>query len=260
MPEHSIVTWNSMLAAYARVGHLDDAWTTFENMPQTDLFTWTTLLVACCESGNIEHAKKVYEKMPEGCVVAWNAMVSALAENGHLEDAARVFENMPEHSIVSWTAMVTAYSRNGLLEHATRVFDLMPHHNTMVLEPRPLSFLAVLIACNHTGKTFKGRSYFVSMAMDHGLRPSKQHYCCVVDLLGRAGHLDFAEELIASMPFEPNILEWTCLLGACRSYKDSCRESRVMQRVMELDPRMGGGEAASVLLSSIHFMAGRLKS
>ena len=43
---------------------------------------------------------------------------------------------------------------------------------------------------------------------DHGLLPS-------VDLLGRAGKLDEANELIKSMPMQPHAGVWGALLLAC---------------------------------------------
>jgi hypothetical protein len=40
----------------------------------------------------------------------------------------------------------------------------------------------------------------------------------MVDILGRAGHLEEAKLLIDSMPVEPDVATWGALLGACRSY------------------------------------------
>ena len=47
-----------------------------------------------------------------------------------------------------------------------------------------------------------------------------EHYGCVVDLLGRAGLLGEAEELIYSMSIEPSAAAWGALLGACRKQGD----------------------------------------
>ena len=38
----------------------------------------------------------------------------------------------------------------------------------------------------------------------------------MVDLLGRSGYLDEAEDLVNNMPIEPNASVWGALLGACR--------------------------------------------
>ena len=50
--------------------------------------------------------------------------------------------------------------------------------------------------------------------------PKIEHYGCMVDILGRAGRLQDARELIRSMPFAPDAIVWRALLGACRIYKN----------------------------------------
>jgi pentatricopeptide repeat protein len=47
-------------------------------------------------------------------------------------------------------------------------------------------------------------------------KPREDHYTCMVDLLGKAGHIQEAEELISRMPFRPRVLVWQALLSACQ--------------------------------------------
>jgi pentatricopeptide repeat protein len=48
------------------------------------------------------------------------------------------------------------------------------------------------------------------------ISPTVEHYTCMVDLLGRADHLQEAENMIKSMPCKPRFATSTALLGACR--------------------------------------------
>jgi pentatricopeptide repeat protein len=43
-----------------------------------------------------------------------------------------------------------------------------------------------------------------------------EHYTCVVDLLGQAGHLKEAENIMKAMPCKPDVAAWKVLLCACR--------------------------------------------
>jgi pentatricopeptide repeat protein len=43
-----------------------------------------------------------------------------------------------------------------------------------------------------------------------------EHYTCMVDLLGHAGHLKEAENIIKAMPCKPDVAAWKVLLRACR--------------------------------------------
>lgn len=56
---------------------------------------------------------------------------------------------------------------------------------------------------------------FESM-VEHNVTPGAEHYALHGDLLGHAGHLDEAVELIQSMHAEPTRQVWGSLLGACR--------------------------------------------
>jgi hypothetical protein len=87
----------------------------------------------------------------------------------------------------------------------------------------------------------------------YGISPTNEHYACVVDLLGRAGHLHDAEVLIKTMPCEPNATVWMALLGACRIHGNLEMGECIARRVLELDP---GNSAGYVLLSNIYAAAG----
>jgi pentatricopeptide repeat protein len=43
-----------------------------------------------------------------------------------------------------------------------------------------------------------------------------EHYTCMVNLLGHAGHLEEAEKLVMAMPYEPHVAAWMSLLSTCR--------------------------------------------
>ncbi|ONH97390.1 hypothetical protein PRUPE_7G187400 [Prunus persica] len=61
-----------------------------------------------------------------------------------------------------------------------------------------------------------GRHLFHSMVKDYHIEPSPQHYSSMVDMLGRAGKLEEAEELMSQIPGQPGFLLLQSLLGACR--------------------------------------------
>lgn len=78
--------------------------------------------------------------------------------------------------------------------------------------------MGVLGACSHAGLVVEGLRYYELMS-SYGITADQEIYACVVDLLGRAGRVDEAYELIQSMPFEPNESVWGALLWACKAHK-----------------------------------------
>jgi pentatricopeptide repeat protein len=75
-----------------------------------------------------------------------------------------------------------------------------------------------------------------------------KHYSCTVDLLGRAGYLEEAEELIKTMSCEPDVALWMTLLGASRVHRNVEVGERIAKKVLELDP---GNTSGYVVLSNM---------
>ncbi|KAK9290360.1 hypothetical protein L1049_008529 [Liquidambar formosana] len=78
----------------------------------------------------------------------------------------------------------------------------------------------------------------------------------MADLLGRAGRLKEARELIESMPVEPDGAVWGALLGACKIHKNVELAEIAFERVIELEPTNIG---YYVLLSNIYLEAKNLE-
>lgn len=122
------------------------------------------------------------------------------------------------------------------------------------VKPNNITFVCVLSACSHAGLVDEGRHYFDSMFCDHGIMSTSEHYACMVDLLGRAGRIKEAEELINKMPIEPSASVWGALLGACRVHGDIELGKRAAENLLKLEPQCAG---THVLLSNIYAAAGR---
>jgi pentatricopeptide repeat protein len=62
----------------------------------------------------------------------------------------------------------------------------------------------------------------------------------MVDLLGRAGLLEEAEELINSMPMEADAVVWGALFFACRTHGNVMMGEMAALKLLELDPNDSG--------------------
>ena len=63
----------------------------------------------------------------------------------------------------------------------------------------------------------------------------------MIDLLGRSGNLEAAENLILGIPLKARGVPWATLLGACRYHADVARGERAAWHAFELDPSNGSG-------------------
>jgi hypothetical protein len=58
------------------------------------------------------------------------------------------------------------------------------------------------------------------MTIEYGVPARMEHYGYVVDLLGRAGHLDEVMHVVETMPIGPNEVVLGALLAGCRMHSD----------------------------------------
>jgi len=79
------------------------------------------------------------------------------------------------------------------------------------------------------------------MSTIHKISAKLEHYICLVDLLGHAGHLQEEENMIKAMPYNPNVAVWMALLGDCRIHGDVEMAEHVVKQVLELEPENAAG-------------------
>ena len=92
------------------------------------------------------------------------------------------------------------------------------------------------------------------MTRDYGITANSKHYTCMIDLLGRAGRLDDAQNLMKNMPFEPDAATWGALLGASRIHGNTELGEKAAEMIFEMEPDNTG---MYVLLSNLYAASGR---
>lgn len=261
MPEKGLISWNAMISGYAQNGLATDVLELYKEMESfgvcPDAVTFVSVLSSCAHLGAHDIGRKL-EKQIEANGFGLNpflnnALINMYARCGNLKRARAIFDAMPVKSVVTWTAMIGGYGMHGQGEFAVELFDEMIKSG---VKPDGTAFVSVLSACSHAGLTDKGSDYFVSMKKLHGLQPGPEHYSCMVDLLGRAGRLNEARELIQSNQIEPDGAVWGALLGACKIHRNVELAELAFDQVIKLEPANIG---YYVLLSNIYSDAGNLE-
>eukprot|EP01018_Ginkgo_biloba_P035775 Gb_37473 [translate_table: standard] len=259
MPERNSVSWNAMVAGYTQ--HLcgEEALNLFRQMQgvgvKLDKFSFATILNACASLPALERGKHVHSHVIktgfESNVFVGSTLVDMYAKCGCIDDARQVFDKICERDLVLWTTMITGYAQNGCGKDVLEFFEQMLN---LGMKPDHVTFTGVLSACSHAGLVDEGRQYFDSMVRDHCIKPTPDHYGCIIDLLGRAGCLDEAEVFIKNMPIEPDAIVWGALLSACRIHGNMELGERAAECLIKLDSQK---PASYVLLSNIYCAAGR---
>lgn len=261
MPEKGLITWNAMISGYAQNGFATEVLDLYREMKligvHPDPVTLVGVLSSCTHLGAHGFGREV-ERQIQLCgfdlnPFLKNSLINMYARCGNLVKAHEIFDSMPEKSIVSWTGVIGGYGVHGHGEIALQLFEEMIKTG---IRPDKTVFVSVLSACSHSGMTDKGLEYLSAMQHKYGLQPGPEHYSCVVDLLGRAGRLKEAEDLIRLMPIRPDGAVWGALLNACKIHKNVKLAELAFEKVIELEPANIG---YYVLLSNIYSEAENLE-
>lgn len=259
--EPDLVLWNTMISGYSlNEEPSEEGIRCFVQMQraglQPDDCTFVCVISACSNlsspsQGQQLHTLALKWNFPSNLVSVNNALISLYSKCGNLKDARKLFNRMPEHNTVSFNSMIAGYAQHGLGTEALGLFREMLESGN---PPTGVTFVSVLSACAHTGRVDQGWGHFHSMRRKYGIEPQEEHYCCMIDLLARAGKFEEAEELIKSMPFELDTIGWAALLGACRTHGNLEVGARAAEELLRLEP---SNAAAYTMLSNMYAAKGR---
>lgn len=256
MQVRNVVSWSAMIACFAKNGKPFDALDLFRRMmletddPLPNSVTMVSVLQACAALAALEQGKLIHgyilRKRLDSILPVMSALVTMYARCGELELGRRVFSQMGKRDVVAWNSMISSYGIHGFGRKALEVFEEMLSSG---ISPSIVSFVSILGACSHSGLVEEGKVIFSSMLDKHGIRPTVEHYACMVDLLGRANQLDEAAKIIQEMRIEPGPKVWGSLLGSCRIHGNVKLAERASRRLFELEPVNAGNY---VLLADIY--------
>ncbi|XP_010922370.1 pentatricopeptide repeat-containing protein At4g21065 [Elaeis guineensis] len=260
MLERDIVTWNTMINGYVQNGLARDALDLFRDLQLAgvwpDAITMVGVLSACAVAGALELGKWAHAYIEkhrmDGRISVRTALIDMYSKCGYIDRALEVFKSTPVRNLVLWTAMINGLAINGSGHKAVEFFDRMVHDDD--IKPDGVVFISVLSACSHGGLIDEGRRLFDELKTRYNLVPQMEHYGCMVDLLGRAGRIEEALQLIRRMPSEPSEIVWRTLLGACRAHRNVQIGELAMKEIQRREPRHHGDH---VLLSNIYASVGR---
>ncbi|XP_071704502.1 pentatricopeptide repeat-containing protein At5g15300-like [Rutidosis leptorrhynchoides] len=285
MPSKNVATWTMMVDGYMKSGNVDEAKILFDQMPERNLISWSTMIggyakigepkralelletfkkegikpdetfilgviSACSQLGVLDAAESVIDEyvgpgLFSNLHVA-TSLIDMYAKCGDLQKATQVFEMTRKKDLFCYSTMIAAYANHGLGREAILLFEEMKRNN---LEPDAATFIGLLSGCNHGGLIDEGWRYFKQMTDEYGIQPTDKHYACMVDLLGRAGCLNEAYNLIHSMKVAPSAAVWSSLLAACSVRCNAELAEVAANKLFKIEPDNSGNY---ILLSNIY--------
>nr|AYM00606.1 pentatricopeptide repeat protein [Salvia miltiorrhiza] len=285
----SDVSWNAIIDAYMKIGDLQEALLAFQRMPEKNLISWTSMISGYMRNGRGECALALFVdlmrsgirpddvalgatlhacsnlatlghgRMVHGCVIQYgfhahayvgNGLVNMYGKCGDICSSYVAFTDIAKKDLISWNTMLFAFGLHGHSIQALRVFEEMVASG---MKPDNVTFIGLLMTCNHLGLINEGLFFFESMASCYDVSPEIEHVACVVDMLGRAGELERAKE-IADKYAESSVGSLEALFGSYLSQGYVKMGAGIAERLHLLKP---GDEMSYVMLSNMYSAGGQ---
>ncbi|KAJ0237923.1 putative pentatricopeptide repeat-containing protein [Hirschfeldia incana] len=237
-----LVSWNSVLTGLSQKGPSEDAVKFFSYLRssnvEVDDYAFSAVLRSCSDLATLQLGQQVHALATKSSFESNEFVASSLillySKCGVIENAKRCFEQIcSTRSTVAWNAMILGYAQHGSGQVSLSLFSQMCNQSVKLDH---VTFTAVLTACSHSGLVQEGLELLHSMEPVYKIQPRMEHYAAAVDLLGRAGLVNKAKELIESMPLSPNPMVLKTFLGACRACGEIEMATQVANHLLEMEP------------------------
>ncbi|KAI5075881.1 hypothetical protein GOP47_0009957 [Adiantum capillus-veneris] len=250
-----VVSWNALIGGYAQEGEAEEALNCLEQMQHKgilpDAVTYISALKACAMMKAADRGKQIHDEIArqgllENNILLSNTLVDMYSKCGDVSEARRVLEELPSRNVVTWNALIAGYAQEGEVEEALNCLERMKYEGIL---PDAVTCACVLNVCSHRGLVEEGQELFWTMTTKYGVKPSLECYTSMIDLIGRAGHLEKAVRLIQEMPSSNYMGIWHALLGACLKWTDVNVGEWAFEQAVKLDKSDGG---AHILMANIY--------
>ena len=153
------VVGNALVNMYSKCGSVDNAWKTFDSLPTRDIISWTTMVAAYAHHGCIDRALEVFELMEgegiEPNEVSFVSILSACSRVGSVEKAHIFIEKMSQVKKIMlkpshYACMIDLLTRVGRLEEAEDFLKQWPG------QPGVVDWMALLSASKTYGDMERG--------------------------------------------------------------------------------------------------------
>ncbi|PON66144.1 Tetratricopeptide-like helical domain containing protein [Parasponia andersonii] len=234
--ERHLVSWNSMISGYSKMGYAQDAARLFCEMKDAGFepneMTLVSVLGACGDLGDLSLGRWVEEFVVENKLELNSYMGSALigmyGKCGDLSSARRIFDSMVTKDCVTWNAMISGYAQNGLSDEAIMLFDGMKHAG---IDPDKRTLVGLLSASASVGALDMGK-WVDKYASQRGIQHDVYVATALLDMYAKCGSLDDALRVFEDMP-QKNEVSWNAMISALAFHGRAMEAISLFKRMID---------------------------
>lgn len=211
----TVVTWNALIAGYAQVGHVKEAFALFRQMVdeglEPSIITFLSVLDACSSPAGLNWGKEVHAQVVTAGFVSdfriGTALVSMYVKGGSMDDARQVFDGLHIRDVSTFNVMVGGYAKSGDWEKA---FELFYRMQQVGLKPNKISFLSILDGCWTPEALAWGKAVH-AQCMNAGLVDDIRVATSLIRMYTTCGSIEGARRVFDNMKVR-DVVSWTVMI------------------------------------------------
>ncbi|KAM7479521.1 hypothetical protein LguiA_027734 [Lonicera macranthoides] len=210
MPERNVVSWTTMIAAFANT-KLNDKALLFLILMHRDgvrpnMFTYSSVLRACCDLPNLRQLHcSIIKTGLDSDVFVRSSLIDIYSKWGEMQNALRIFNEMVTSDLVVWNSIIGGVAQNSDGDEALSLFKSMKRVG-FVADQATLT--SVLRACTGLALLELGRQvhvHVVKFNQDLILNNA------LLDMYCKCGSLDDANNAFIHM-VEKDVISWSTMI------------------------------------------------
>lgn len=215
MVEKSVVSWATMIGAYAQWDQPTEAVALFSTMGSGNVkpneVTLVNVLSACAKARDLETAKRVHKYADENGfgshVVLSTALMDVYCKCGCVSLAQDLFNKMSEKNLFCWNIMINGHVEDSDYEEALLLFQEMQLRGE---KGDKVTMVSLLLVCTHLGALELGK-WLHAYIKKEKIEVDVTLGTALVDMYAKCGSIENALKVFQELP-EKDVMTWTALI------------------------------------------------
>ncbi|KAJ0693164.1 putative tetratricopeptide-like helical domain superfamily, DYW domain-containing protein [Helianthus annuus] len=237
---------NGLVAVYAKCGRIDNARSVFDGLGDRTVVSWTSIISAYAQNGEPIEALRIFKKMRScGLQPDWITLVSVISAYADIEDvgqgksshscvikmglesepdlrialitlyakcgnvmiAKSLFDETETCNVIMWNTMISGFAKNGCCNEAIVLFEQMLSKN---LKPDSVTVCSTILACAQLGSLEEARKmgdYIDKSEYKHDVFVNS----ALIDMYAKCGSVELARKVFDQTKTK-DIVVWSSMI------------------------------------------------
>eukprot|EP01018_Ginkgo_biloba_P027654 Gb_41804 [translate_table: standard] len=258
MSTRDIVSWNTMIVAYAHSGFTDNVLKLFYQMQAASMtpthITFVTVLGAFGSPAALQEGKQVHAHIIktgfESHMFVGNSLVTMYSKSGSIADARTVFDKMPKRDMIAWTGMIARYAQH---EHVREAVELFRQMLQTDIKLDHITFAIVISACGSQETLEQGKQVHTYITKTR-IEPDVNIENALITLYAKGGSIEDSRKVFDRMQKRDKV-SWNAMIAG---YAQSRNNDEALKLFCQM--QQAGMEVDHITFTSILGACANLES